>query len=75
MSAKDRTAVITAIKDFCWAGLQLSPSSGEHEVRVSVPAAELLGFADYLQSRFEGRPELIVAEDTSAASAGFTRFT
>jgi len=72
VSAKDRTAVITAIKDFCWAGLQLSPSSGEHEVRVSVPAAELLGFADYLQSRFEGRPELIVAEDTSAASAGFT---
>ena len=72
MSTKERTALITAIKDFCWAGVQLGAGSGEHEVRVTVPVAELLGFADYLQSRFDGRPELIVAEDTRAELNGFT---
>ncbi len=72
MSTKDRNTVVAAINEFCWAGVELDVRSGEHEVRVTVPPAELLGFTDYLQSRFDGRPELIVAEDTRAESGGFT---
>lgn len=60
------------MKQFSGAGVTLEASSGPNEVRVTVSQNVFLGFADYLRSRFEGRPELIVAEDTRAETDRFT---
>jgi Ni,Fe-hydrogenase III large subunit/Ni,Fe-hydrogenase III component G len=40
--------------------------------RVTVNTAALLEFADDLKSQYQGRPELILAEDTRERSGGFT---
>jgi len=42
------------------------------QLRVTIAPGELLPFADFLRSHLNARPELIVAEDTRAASGGFT---
>lgn len=42
------------------------------EVRIVLPRTRLLSLADFLARRFQARPELILAEDTRAASENFT---
>ena len=42
------------------------------ELRVSVPRETLAQFADYFRALNNGRPELIVAEDTRAENGSFT---
>ncbi|MEW6209945.1 MAG: NADH-quinone oxidoreductase subunit C [Acidobacteriota bacterium] len=42
------------------------------EVRVTVRRERIVELADYLRDRFNGRPELILAEDTRARRGAFT---
>jgi Ni,Fe-hydrogenase III large subunit/Ni,Fe-hydrogenase III component G len=42
------------------------------EVRIMLPRTRILALADFLARRFQARPELILAEDTRAASGNFT---
>src|SRR5713226_4086220 len=41
-------------------------------IRINIGPGDLLRIADFLRSEFDGRPELIVAEDTRAEAGGFT---
>lgn len=41
-------------------------------VSIVVPIARITSLADYLKHRFQARPELVLAEDTRAASGKFT---
>ena len=41
-------------------------------IRINIGPSDLVRIADYLRSEFDGRPELIVAEDTRAEAGGFT---
>jgi Ni,Fe-hydrogenase III large subunit/Ni,Fe-hydrogenase III component G len=52
--------------------VRLESDSASNEVRVTAAQTIFLGLADYLRSSFDGRPELILAEDTRAESGGFT---
>jgi Ni,Fe-hydrogenase III large subunit/Ni,Fe-hydrogenase III component G len=72
VSTDDRAQLASAIKEFGWAAHLLDSGSRPNEIRVTVSPTEFLGFADYLRNRFDGRPELIVAEDTRAETGGFT---
>jgi Ni,Fe-hydrogenase III large subunit/Ni,Fe-hydrogenase III component G len=67
---ENREQIISAIREFSSSGVTVDSAS--NEVRVTIAATELLQFADYLRSRFDGRPELIAAEDTRAETGGFT---
>src|SRR5437870_2936547 len=66
---QNREQVISAIKEFRPSGVTVD--SALNEARVTIASTELLKFADYLRSRFDGRPELIAAEDTRAETGGF----
>jgi Ni,Fe-hydrogenase III large subunit/Ni,Fe-hydrogenase III component G len=72
VSVQHRDDIISAMKQFSEAGVTLDSHSAANEVRVTAAPTIFLGLADYLQSSFDGRPELIVAEDTRAEAGGFT---
>lgn len=72
MNALIRDQVVSAIKEYSWAGVRLDSGLAPNQVRVAIGAAELLGFADYLHDRFDARPELVFAEDNRSQAGGFT---
>jgi Ni,Fe-hydrogenase III large subunit/Ni,Fe-hydrogenase III component G len=69
---KTRDEIIESMKKFSGAGVTLDSEARPNEVRVTVAPSIFLGFCDYVQSQFGGRPELILAEDTRALAGGFT---
>ena len=71
MSREDREQIGAALRQLPWARASNLDIRG-NRVRVHVPITEFVGFADYLQSRFDCTPELIFAEDTREETGGFT---
>ena len=47
-------------------------AQGSRTVRITVPPDDIPGLADQISDRFDGRPELIAAEDTRGKAGGFT---
>jgi Ni,Fe-hydrogenase III large subunit/Ni,Fe-hydrogenase III component G len=72
VNARSEERIVSVIKAFNREGARLDSAPDPDRVRVTVEPAELLRFADYVQSELGGRPELIVAEDTRAEDRGFT---
>src|SRR5207244_512938 len=66
---QNREQIVAALKEFSSPGATVD--SARNEVRVTIASSALLKFADYLRSRFDGRPELIAAEDTRARTGSF----
>jgi Ni,Fe-hydrogenase III component G len=71
MNTDSRQQAAAALAEFRWAQVIPETSRSRNELRMRVMPTEFLGLADYIRSRFNGSPELIVAEDTRQQTGGF----